>query len=156
MCNQCVINRSLELSRIYWRQSDGRSPGNEDDLTSLCSQSARGILRMQICLIRWTSFYIRQDYQRILMLFRIGWLIPRLHRLVPGVVQTITSNIFESNVYDHSQVQNNCSIALSRPRQSLLYVGVTWGYFISIIILICCTVRDGFFLNVGGNILQSN
>jgi hypothetical protein len=56
---------------------------------------------------------------------------------VPGVVRAIASNICGSNVYDHSQVPNNCLIALSRPRQSLPYVGATPGYFISIIILIC-------------------
>jgi hypothetical protein len=61
---------------------------------------------------------------------------------VPGVVRTITPNIYGSNVHDHSQVPNNYSIALSRPRQSLPYVGATSGYFISIIILICCTVRE--------------
>jgi hypothetical protein len=75
---------------------------------------------------------------------------------VPGVVRAITSNIYESNVYDHSQVPNNCSIALSRPRQSLLYVGATPEYFVSIIILICCTVRERSFLNVSGHILQLN
>jgi hypothetical protein len=64
---------------------------------------------------------------------------------VPGVVRAITPNIYESNVYDHSQVPNNCSIALSRPRQSLLYVGATPRYFISIIILIYCTVRERSF-----------
>jgi hypothetical protein len=56
---------------------------------------------------------------------------------VPGVVRAIAFNICESNVYDPSQVLNNCSIALSRPRQSLPYVGATPGYFVSIIILIC-------------------
>jgi hypothetical protein len=56
---------------------------------------------------------------------------------VPGVVRAIVFNIYGSNVYDHSQVPNNCSIALSRPRQSLPYLGATPGYFISIIILIC-------------------
>jgi hypothetical protein len=56
---------------------------------------------------------------------------------IPGVVRSIASNICGSNVYDHSQVPNNCSIALSRLRQSLPYVGATPGYFVSIIILIC-------------------
>jgi hypothetical protein len=55
---------------------------------------------------------------------------------VPGVVREIASNICGSNVYDPSQVSNNYSIALSRPRQSLPYVGATPGYFVSIIILI--------------------
>jgi hypothetical protein len=31
---------------------------------------------------------------------------------VPGVVRAIAPNIYESNVYDPSQVPNNCSIAL--------------------------------------------
>jgi hypothetical protein len=56
---------------------------------------------------------------------------------VPGVVREFSFNIYGSNVYDPSQVLNKYSIALSRPRQSLLYVGATPGYFISIIILIC-------------------
>jgi hypothetical protein len=56
---------------------------------------------------------------------------------IPGVVRAIAFNIYGSNVYDPSQVPNNCSIALSQPRQSLPYVGATPGYFISIIILIC-------------------
>jgi hypothetical protein len=64
---------------------------------------------------------------------------------VPGVVRAIAPNICGSNVYDHSQVPNNYSIAFSRPRQSLPYVVSTPGYFISIIILICCTVRERFF-----------
>jgi hypothetical protein len=55
---------------------------------------------------------------------------------VPGVVQAIAQvSNNGSNVYEHSQVSNNYSIALSRPRQSLPYVGATPGYFISIIIL---------------------
>jgi hypothetical protein len=56
---------------------------------------------------------------------------------IPGVVRAIASNIYGSNVYDPSQVPNNCSIVLSRSRQSLLYVGATLEYFVSIIILIC-------------------
>jgi hypothetical protein len=64
---------------------------------------------------------------------------------VPRVVRAITPNICGSNVYDPSQVSNNCSIALSRPRQSLDYVGATPRYFVSIIILICCTVRERSF-----------
>jgi hypothetical protein len=56
---------------------------------------------------------------------------------VHGVVRAIASNIYESNVYDPSQVPKNYSIALSRPRQSLPYVGATPGYFVPIIILIC-------------------
>jgi hypothetical protein len=64
---------------------------------------------------------------------------------VPRIVLAIAPNIYESNVYDLYQVPNNCSIVLSRPRQSLLYVGATPGYFISIIILICCTVRERIF-----------
>jgi hypothetical protein len=64
---------------------------------------------------------------------------------VPGVVRAIALNIYGSNVYDHFQMPNNCSIALSRPRQSLPYVGGTPGYFVSIIILICCTIRERFF-----------
>jgi hypothetical protein len=56
---------------------------------------------------------------------------------VPGVVRAIASNIYRSNVYDPFQVPNNCSIALSRSHQTLLYVGATPGYFVSIIILIC-------------------
>jgi hypothetical protein len=58
-------------------------------------------------------------------------------KFVPEVVRAIASNIYGSNVYDPSQVPNNYSIALSRPRQSLIYVGATPGYFVSIIILIC-------------------
>jgi hypothetical protein len=42
-------------------------------------------------------------------------------------------------------VSNNYLIALSRPRQSLPYIDATPGYFISIIILICCTVRERSF-----------
>jgi hypothetical protein len=64
---------------------------------------------------------------------------------VPGVVQAIALNIYVSNVYDHSHMPNNCSIALSRPRQSLPYVGATPGYFVSIIILIYCTIRERSF-----------
>jgi hypothetical protein len=56
---------------------------------------------------------------------------------IPGVVRVIASNIYGSNVYDYSQVSNNCSIVFSQSRQSLLYVGATPGYFISIMILIC-------------------
>jgi hypothetical protein len=56
---------------------------------------------------------------------------------IPAVVRAIASNIYGINVYDPSQVPNNCSITLFRPRQSLLYVGATPGYFVSIIILIC-------------------
>jgi hypothetical protein len=51
----------------------------------------------------------------------------------------------ESNVYDISQVPNNCSITLSRSCQILPYVGATPGYFISIIILICCTIGERSF-----------
>jgi hypothetical protein len=64
---------------------------------------------------------------------------------VPGVVRAIAPNIYGSNVYDPSQVPNNYSIALSRPRQNLPYVGAILGYFVSIIILICCTVRERSF-----------
>jgi hypothetical protein len=64
---------------------------------------------------------------------------------VPGVVRAIAPNICGSNVYDHSQVPNNCSIALSRPHQSLPYIGATPGYFVSIIMMICCTVRERYF-----------
>jgi hypothetical protein len=64
---------------------------------------------------------------------------------VSGVVRAIALNICGSNVYDPSQVPNNCSIALSRPRHSLPYVGATPGYFVSIIILIYCTIRERFF-----------
>jgi hypothetical protein len=35
---------------------------------------------------------------------------------VPGVVREITPNIYGRNIYDPSQVLNNYSIALSRPR----------------------------------------
>jgi hypothetical protein len=65
---------------------------------------------------------------------------------IHGVVRATAPNICGSNVYDSSQVSNNCSIALSRPRQSLLYVGAISGYFVSIIILICCTIRERSFL----------
>jgi hypothetical protein len=75
---------------------------------------------------------------------------------VPGVVRAIAPNICASNVYDPSQVPNNYSIALSRPRQSLLYVGATPKYLVSIIILIYCTIRERSFLNDGGHILQLN
>jgi hypothetical protein len=61
------------------------------------------------------------------------------------VVRAIAPNIYGSNVNDPSQVPNNYSIALSRSRQSLPYVGATSEYFISIIILICCTVRERSF-----------
>jgi hypothetical protein len=64
---------------------------------------------------------------------------------VPGVVQAIALNIYGSIVYDHSQVPNNYSITLSRPCQSLPYVGATPGYFVSTIILICCTFRERSF-----------
>jgi hypothetical protein len=67
----------------------------------------------------------------------IGGRTSRYVTFVPGVVRAIASNICGRNIYDHSQVPNNCSIALSRPRQSLPYVGATPGYFVSIIILIC-------------------
>jgi hypothetical protein len=64
---------------------------------------------------------------------------------VPGVVRAIAPNIYGSNVYDISQVPNNYLIALFRPRQSLLYIGATPGYFVSMIILICCTIRERSF-----------
>jgi hypothetical protein len=64
---------------------------------------------------------------------------------VPGVVRAIAPNICGSNAYDLSQVPNNYSISLSRSRQSFPYVGATPGYFVSIIILICCTVRERSF-----------
>jgi hypothetical protein len=68
-----------------------------------------------------------------------------IFNFVPRVVRAIAPNIYGSNIYDLSQVPNNCSIALFRPRQSLPYVGATLGYFISIIILICCTIRERSF-----------
>jgi hypothetical protein len=64
---------------------------------------------------------------------------------IPGVVRAIAPNICESNVYDHSQVPNNCSITFSRPRQNLPYIGAISEYFISIIVLICYTVRERSF-----------
>jgi hypothetical protein len=64
---------------------------------------------------------------------------------IPKVVRAIALNICGSNVYDLSQVPNNYSIALSRQRQNLPYVGAIPGYFVSIIILICCTVRERSF-----------
>jgi hypothetical protein len=64
---------------------------------------------------------------------------------IPGVVRAITLNICGSNVYDTSQVLNNYSIALSRLHQNLPYVGATSGYFITIIILFCCIVRERSF-----------
>jgi hypothetical protein len=60
---------------------------------------------------------------------------------VTGVVRAIAPNMCGINVYNPSQVPNNCSITLSRPRKGLLYVGAILGYFVSIIILICCTIR---------------
>jgi hypothetical protein len=44
---------------------------------------------------------------------------------VSEVVRAIAPNIYGINVYNSSQVSNNCLIALSRPCKSLLCVGVT-------------------------------